>query len=316
MTPRAIQHTLAENDTSIFKRLTMLKRIYFVGSGSSYSVALYGALLINQFTEYFAYAMPPREFIELGHENTAVVLISQGGTNVDIIDATKKAVELNCEMIAITASEHSELVEIVGVKNILFLKLFSEEDCFVNSQGVGASFALMLSILDYINSTKLCDRYDYHHLFQQSREQVLQHNYLDPNERHYYALGNGFAKPALHECVLKMSEVVLSECLADDIKNFTHGKHLLPYLMRNTWSFLIYANQENLPLAKSVATSLQSIFDEVHIFISYVPYPWSALSHLFHTFIISQYFCDIKGLSDPINFRPPEALISLYKTRP
>ena len=314
--PDAIYKTIEKNREKDFIISERNNRIYFVGSGSSYSVALYGMMLFNQYTDYLVLAMTPRDFIELAHKNSTVVLISQGGWNIDIIEASKKAIELNCKTTAITESEYSEFAKIIGKDRTMFLTLCGEKDCFANSQGVATSFALMLLLLDKIKNTNMSNEYDYYKIYEDSVKQINEYKYKNPNNRFYYALGCGFAKPALHECVLTINEVVLEDCSSDDFKNFTHGKHLLQYLRRENRSMLLFSEQENYPLAKEVKSKLDDIFDEVLLLTSPVPFPYSAFSHLFHVFNLTLILCHIKGRENPCYFQPPDVLLSLYKASP
>lgn len=313
LAPEAIYKTIEKNRSKTFRRVKDSNRIYFVGSGSSYSVALYGAMLFNQFTNYQAVAVAPREFIELGRSHSTVVLISQGGWNIDIIEASKKAIQLDCICTAVTESEDSEFVKIIGKDNSMMLMLCDEKECFANSQGVVASFAVMLLLLDKVNSTNMSIECDYMTLFNESYEQVHKYKYICPNNRYYYALGTGFAKPALHECVLKTNEVVLEECSADELKNFTHGKHLLQYLKKENRTILLFSDLESLNLTEEVKRKLIPIFDEVLMYSSSVPFPWSAFSHLFHVFNLTCYLCELKGKTKPCYFDPPQVLLDLYK---
>ena len=151
--PDAIYKTLEYNKEKKFRISNESNKVYFIGSGSSYSVALYGGMLFNQYTDYQTFAMSPREFIELGHPKSTVILISQGGWNVDIIDVAKKAISDGCMCTAITESLDSPFASIIGEQNIMQLKLEGEKECFANSQGVVAACAIVLQFLDKIKST-------------------------------------------------------------------------------------------------------------------------------------------------------------------
>ncbi len=314
--PNAIYDTLTYNKNFKFNISLKSRKIYFIGSGSSYSVAIYGSMLFNQYTDFQTFAITPREFIEIGVSNSTVVIISQGGTNVDIIEATNKAIQRNCTCVAVTADKKSKLAILVGEGNIIKLCLNGEEECFVNSQGTAASFASMLLLLDKINNTDMCKEFDFYRIFQESSKEVIKQQYLSPNNRFYYVLGSGFARPALHECVLKINEAVQEDSFCDEFKNFTHGKHIQQYLKKENRTFILFENMENKELVKIVKQNLQEIFDEVVVFKTSIPFPYSTFSHLFSAIILTCVLCEKKGIPDPCNFLPPECLLKLYKANP
>jgi hypothetical protein len=118
--------------------------------------------------------------------------------------------------------------------------LAGAEECFSNSKGVAATFALLLKIVGDVSRTDL--------LKVDAGFQVAQQELLLPTGRRYLALASGFSRPSTNECALKINEAVLEECQTEELKNFTHGKHLLPYLDRSSWSFILFSTPESLPM--------------------------------------------------------------------
>ncbi len=313
--PNIIKDTLKKHKGIIFNKSEKTKRIYFIGSGSSFSVAMYGAMLFNHYTDSQAFCLAPREFIELGKKESTVFLLSEGGYNVDIIAAAKKSISLDCDTMVITANTTSPLVDVVGSKNVILLSTRGEDNAFVNSQGTISSFIIMLLLLESFINENLSDKYDFVQMFEECLKQVNSYQYKKPNGRFYYLLGSSFARPMMNEGLLKINEAVQEDCCIEEIKNFTHGKHVLQYLRKENRTFVIFENLENKDLVKIMEKKLKNIFDEVIVFKSKVPHPYSTISHLFSILLFTNELCILKGISDPCKYIPPDCLIDLYKTK-
>ena len=95
--------------TEPFKRLFMkydIKRIYILGSGTSYHASIAGMFYFEKYTDIDTIADIPTRFTNYtkikDSTHTLVIGISQSGTSVSTIQAIRKAVREGCITVAIT----------------------------------------------------------------------------------------------------------------------------------------------------------------------------------------------------------------------
>jgi len=102
-----------------------LNKIYLVGCGDSYFVAIYGALLLERFTKIKAEVYESYEFLKYKHnfdEKAALIAISASGRTSKTVDAAKKAKNSKLKLIALTNYENSPLANLADLKLITKVK--------------------------------------------------------------------------------------------------------------------------------------------------------------------------------------------------
>jgi glucosamine--fructose-6-phosphate aminotransferase (isomerizing) len=132
-------------------KLKKVKRIIFLGSGTSYHTAIYGNYLAEELIKLPCEAEFADEFIArqaVVESGTAVIILSQSGETADAIKAVKKAKNSHALIIAITNGEKSRLAKIADI--VLWTNAGEEEaiaatKSFTSQLLVSALFILYLS---------------------------------------------------------------------------------------------------------------------------------------------------------------------------
>jgi glucosamine--fructose-6-phosphate aminotransferase (isomerizing) len=117
--PETLRETIRngrEKAREILESLSAIRRIYFVGSGTSYHAGLLGQLLISKFTRVPATAIPSSEFDywtpSAFEDGTIVAAISQSGESIDTLRAAEAGKRKGALLLAVTNNPGSSLVQI------------------------------------------------------------------------------------------------------------------------------------------------------------------------------------------------------------
>lgn len=218
--------------------------VLFIGSGGSFSAAVFGEQIVISLRGNPALALPPYELrsISAPLNNMLPILLSYGGENTDILYAFDRLRALNTkEGIVITGNPDSRLVKRArdcGWQTILVSKIKGSVG-HLATIGYLATLSSLSAILspDYIRddldkffkfdtlrniskaadfkARKLCDELD-----------------SKPSEYHFIGLGSGWARPALVDLESKIVEGGISTIECSELKNFTHGRYISAYRHR------------------------------------------------------------------------------------
>ncbi|MEM2123433.1 MAG: SIS domain-containing protein [Candidatus Bathyarchaeia archaeon] len=117
--PETLRDTIRSNHEkarAILEDLSAIRRIYFVGSGTSYHTGLLGQLLVSKFTRVPVTAIPSSEFEywtpNAFEDGTIVAAISQSGESVDTLKAAEAGKRKGALLLAVTNNLESSLVRI------------------------------------------------------------------------------------------------------------------------------------------------------------------------------------------------------------
>ncbi len=199
-----------------------------VGSGGSLSCAQFIAQLHEYTTGHIAKAVTPLELMlsPIQPSQHAVLFITAGGNNKDIIKAFEVAIQQEFKVIGIVcASKGSKLV---AKANKYSTRVYCFE--FVNPSGKDGFIAVNSLISTCVWMGRGYDVLD------NSDEFVSylfgSQNYFDTNtlnrilkRKTIVALGGGWAWPAIIDTESKFTEVGLANVLVSDLRNFGHGRH-------------------------------------------------------------------------------------------
>ena len=119
--PETLRRTIEKNKDrvrSILEDISTpaIRRIYFVGSGTSYHAGLLGQLLVSKFTGVPSTAIPSSEFKSWTpntfEDGTVVAAISQSGESVDTLEAAEAGKRKGALLLAIANNPGSSLVQL------------------------------------------------------------------------------------------------------------------------------------------------------------------------------------------------------------
>ncbi|MBS7646116.1 MAG: SIS domain-containing protein [Candidatus Bathyarchaeia archaeon] len=117
--PDTLRETIRNNRErvrAILEGLSAIRRIYFVGSGTSYHAGLLGQLLISKFTRVPATAVPSSEFDHWTpnafDDGTIIAAISQSGESIDTLRAAEAGKRKGALLLAVTNNPGSSLARI------------------------------------------------------------------------------------------------------------------------------------------------------------------------------------------------------------
>ena len=203
-------------------------RVYFVGSGSSYHVSLYGSILIRN-TGKDALAIQPQDILDFKHiirKNDLVILISQSGETADVIYYLKQIPE-NMK-IGIINVEHSYLANNV---NMLIPMSVGTERAVAATKSVSNSMMIVTYLYLFLSGrtasldmdTHLLDLNKFNLVVPSVENKINEIAELLKNESHLFITGAGKEYILAMEGALKIKEVTYIHAEALDIVSLKHG---------------------------------------------------------------------------------------------
>jgi len=219
----------------IYEKIRDLKRIFFVGCGSSYYAVMFGAWpLLN--TELKVHAVPSSEFIfyhsQLLNEEDLVIGVSRSGQTAETVSAIKKAREHKALTVAFTLTPKSELYEIseesfavdIGEeKSVVMTKSFTSLSL------ASAIFSAALKRCMFNETCSFVDelgelRGSAESLIKKEKEiqELAEARIMNAVER-FICLGSGPAYPIMLEGALKIKETSYVATESFHTLEFRHG---------------------------------------------------------------------------------------------
>ncbi len=257
-------------------------RVYLVGSGASFCVALLGAFLLNQLTESFAVATTPYDYVSLSKPGSSVVLISFGGNNPDIVSALKRARDTGSREIHIlTGSNRSQLAregESVPNSFVHCVSAKVSDSGFVSTQGMLSCASLLVGFLMKSFSIESQDVSDFFGLqnltnvFIKAKSDVAMsmaeawHTFDEmAPPPHLVALGSGWAWPAVTDFESKITEGAVCTIEVSELKNYTHGRYLNAYSNKDSRVFVLFGMPSDDRLIRFLKEKLSRDFPVIKV---------------------------------------------------
>lgn len=233
------------------------KRVYFVGSGTSYNASIYISTLMQRYAKVEASAGFPTRFDEkdiatsgaYAPDQVLVVGVSQSGTSVSTIDVMRRAHEAGFYALALTDAMDSPVT--ASVDSAIRL-LTGKEEVHVETRGyqvtlmegylLAVSAGHALGTIDDATfeakvaaAQKLADEYD--HIVEQTDA------WYDANVFELMALSRGYVCAyginacTAEEAELKMNETYHKPVRGYELEEMIHGPHYA--LDENNYSFFV-----------------------------------------------------------------------------
>ena len=225
---KALPKSLFQNIKEVTEDLRKMERIYFIGSGSSYHVSLYGAMLLRSIGKE-AFAIQPQDIPNFKHilkRKDIVIAISQSGETADMIYYLKQITEIR--KIGIINVEHSNLANVV---NTLIPMSVGAERAVAATKSVSNSLIIVVSLylllLDSPASldmdARLLDLNKFNLVVPSIENKIREIAELLKDEQHMFITGTDKEYILAMEGALKVKEVTYIHAEALDLVSLKHG---------------------------------------------------------------------------------------------
>lgn len=307
------------------------QRLYVVGSGASYSVAVFGALLTNQLTDCIGIATTPYEYISLAKPASSAVLISFGGENRDILSALEKARDLHSSEIHVfTGKNESTLARYAkGTPKAHVHHVSSRvtDSGFVSTTGMLACVSMLVGVLaksfrfDTLDLSEFFGLQSLSETFLRAKTEVITSfrkvsESLDRDQpTHIVALGSGWAWPAVVDFEARMTEGAVCTTEISELKNYTHGRYLNAYRNKASRFFVIFGLPSDARLVRFLKEKLSRDFP-VLVANSQLEPPAGALDLLIRELYVSSEISKKLGLDIAKVIRFPKESRGLFSWGP
>lgn len=209
----------------LFSNLTAF-HLLVVGSGGSLSAAHFVERLHQEVTGRIAKAITPLELIfsQINPATHAILLLSAGGKNRDILQALEFAIRREfCAIAVLCASVDSKIAKMAN--KYPYVQLFE----YKNPAGKDG----FLAVNSLLSTCVLAGRVYMGDTSNSSVQKLIESpKRLDVSElekiltrKTIVALGGEWAWPALVDIESKFAEAALGNVVISDIRNFGHGRH-------------------------------------------------------------------------------------------
>ncbi len=223
---QAVQDTF--NHTHNFAPLTSdINRIYFVGSGSSYSQSIYGAQLTRKFLGIEAIYTNPYSFVKYDNitSHDLVIHLSQEAKRNDnrcpLLHAKRKG--------ARTILFTSKTTDLYNITDEVYWFAPEIEKILVASMSYASGYAALLKWITFqcTHKDNPVPHIDYKVISDVMSTRLSQKFQVTPEFTCF--LYAGFAQSVAVEGALKINECLLIDSESYELKHYSHGKHFVSY---------------------------------------------------------------------------------------
>lgn len=259
--------------SNIASSISSVKRIYFIGCGSSYYASMGASLplILDNNSSIDVKALPASEYIfyysKKSNENSAIIAISRSGKTTEIIRALEYANKQNAITIGITCSKNSPMESISRYTVVL-------DNCYEESYVMTKSFVEMMltgivlsaEICRYRHKESICEEIfkDINSLSRIASEVLNRDNlYRDiamkiSSREAFIFLGTTITMPIALEASLKFKEMSYSFTEALHILEFRHGPIALSQRKNDLVIFSIIPSDDSIPYAERLIDELSN----------------------------------------------------------
>ncbi|MCX6737003.1 MAG: SIS domain-containing protein [Candidatus Parcubacteria bacterium] len=232
--PTALERVIFQDSKNINKVASVIKKakeVYFIGSGTAGHAALEANYLFSKFGLNHSNFVPASEFSNFASflkKNSIIVAISQGGENIDIIEAVKTAKKQGCKIIGITNEMSSTLSNLSDFS--LDILAGSEKSVVATKTYINQLATIILIVFQirkkYQKGIKLLQETIIaisEILLKENQTKIQKLSKKLKNKEDFFAIGRGLNYPTALETSLKIKEAcyIHAEGLAGG--EFKHG---------------------------------------------------------------------------------------------
>lgn len=220
-----------------FVRTCIPYPVLSVGSGGSYTSALFAALLHEHYSGKMAKTLTPLELVQtpLDFREMVVLFLTAGGRNPDIISSFDAAIQREPNAIGVlTTRSGGPLID--RAKSHANTRAFdfnipSGKDGYLATNSLLATIVLLFRAYRQMGGRK-CDRKDW------EKELIASENGIEDataslaeDTQHLWerdtllVIHDQFTRPAALDIESRFAEAALGPVLVSDFRNFAHGRH-------------------------------------------------------------------------------------------
>lgn len=208
--------------------------LYVIGSGGSFSAAVFASLL-HRHIGMIAQSLTPLEFLESDIRNDcSILIITAGGNNTDILSSFDKAVRIKPKNLGILCASTSNKLTRMASKetNVIIhaVKLPTGKDGFLATNSLLATLVWLCRA--YITSHSLpyaipsMDRLVFDRKTQHGFEEMINSKLENLKSKEtLVCIYDNWGKPAAIDIESKLIEAGLVNVQLSDYRNFAHGRH-------------------------------------------------------------------------------------------
>lgn len=254
----AVKHTFPLNRNIARLPLKSGGKIYVVGSGSSYSNALYFEMLFEKYFSYPVLVHAPYSFVRQEQPTSKDVLIhiTQEAKRNDNRSPLEYAAKRGMKSILFTSKE----TELSKLADEVYYFAPETEKILVASMSYMAANAL---VLQYIASQAKVHKQKF---FRYNISEIARSVKSALKAKFQYGdyftvfMYSGFGESVAVEGALKVNECLLQDAESYEIKHYSHGKHFQSHKRKRVFNVLFYPEDKEL-----ISLYKKSVFEKQHV---------------------------------------------------
>ena len=300
------------NDISIDNLIEFVKKssktpLYVIGSGGSFSATTFASLL-HQHVGVMARCLTPLEFLEYENidRNCAVLIITAGGNNSDILSAFDKSIALELKNIGIVcASVNNKLVKkTLKIPDVLVhaVQLPTGKDGFLATNSLIATLVWLyrayVSVHSLLYQIPNINELAYGGKTKYEFEKELRIRLSDfSNSDTIVCLYDNWGKTAAVDAESKLIEAGLINVQLADYRNFAHGRHNWLDKNKEKTSLIALVNPNCAQLAHKTLNLIPEHTPKITISTNYEG-PIASISLLMQILYVVKFFGNLRKI-DP-----------------
>ncbi|MEM2179794.1 MAG: SIS domain-containing protein [Nitrososphaeria archaeon] len=212
------------------------KKIFFIGCGSSYYAAFYGAWPLLRNDEILTYALPSSEllfhYIEKVDKNSLVVGVSRSGNTAETITALERCKKNGAHVIGFTIEKGSKIFD--AASEAIAFDIGEEKSIIMTKSFTSFSLAtaLLSTILNeklfnikqrFLDESKNLPSLSENILYEENKIIPISNRLVAENVERFVFLGSGPSYPIVLEGALKIKETSYVATEGLHLLEFRHG---------------------------------------------------------------------------------------------
>lgn len=257
------------------------KKIYIVGSGSSFSQSIYLARLLNEFTPFKAIVYNPYSFVTYSSISNVDILIH--------ISQEAKRNDNKCP-VAFAKSKGARVILFSSKPGVLesdeeYYFAPETEKALVASESYVSGYMLILKYIQYQTKALGLDiiNFDINEIISSIEEGLNIKWNLDENKFVSF-LYTGYSESVAIEGALKYNECLLKNAESYEMKHYSHGKHFVSHITPTLFNVFVtekdsaildlykqsvFENQHTINIFKSKLPDYLCVFDHIAMMLGF-----------------------------------------------
>ncbi len=305
---------------SNFVKLSADSPMYAVGSGGSFSAAVFASMLHQQLGS-MAKPLTPLEFLKYENLNKSysVLLVAAGGDDPDILASFERSLNRSKNLAVVSASAYAKLtLRALKVKSAFVHSedLPTKKDGFLETNSLIA--AMIWLFRSYAESNSLPFELPFFNdlafggLPQQKFAKELSCRLEQlAGKRTILCLYDNWGKPAAVDAESKMSEAGLANVQLADYRSFAHGRHNWIDKNKDETGIVAFVTPECRSLAEKTLSLIPKYVPAASISTEFDG-PVASIGLLIQSLFMIKFFGDARGI-DPGRPGPPAFGRKLYR---